>query len=221
MNAQSGFPSFDAEFKELNQFLLTLADDYNNGQLKSWDALDEKVKAFHTPERMNYIEAKAPGWKKMASYSDGITLTHVTCVFLGMFMLPEFKTLSSEQQQLAKWIALFHDIDKFHIRGKKDSMHAFRSGVVAANTMQKIGFPVTNEYDAPIRSWSEFTVNAFTVKSRNSAPNPGRHRRQTHFFRGLGLYPRRGRTPCQCGSGSAQEKPRFGRDFEKLAQLLR
>jgi hypothetical protein len=35
MNAQSGFPSFDAEFKELNQFLLTLADDYNNEQLKS------------------------------------------------------------------------------------------------------------------------------------------------------------------------------------------
>ena len=121
---------------------------------------------------MDDIEAKAPGWKKMASYSEGITLTHVTCVFLGLFMLPEFKSLSWDQQQLAKWIVFFHDIDKFHIRGKKDTMHAFRSGVVAANIMPGIGFPVSNKYRELIYSWSEFTINAFTAGSDDSTLKP-------------------------------------------------
>jgi hypothetical protein len=89
-----------------------------------------------------------------------------------MFMLPEFQALSAEQQQIAKWVILFHDIDKFHIREKKDTMHAFRSGVVAANLMPNIGFPVTDDYDVVIRSWSEFTVNAFTMEDGNSAPKP-------------------------------------------------
>ena len=172
MNAHIDFPLFDTEFKELDQFILTLVDEYNSGKLNSWDDLDEKVKAHYTPERMDDIEAKAPGWKKMASYSDGITLTHVTCVFLGLFMLPEFLVLTAKGKQLAKWIVLFHDIDKFHIRGKKDTMHAFRSGLVAAKTLPKIGFPVTDQYDALIYSWSELTLNAFTMESGDSAPKP-------------------------------------------------
>jgi hypothetical protein len=172
MNTQSDFPPFDTEFQELNQFILTLVKEYDSGKVKSWDDLDKNVKSFFTSERMDDIETKAPGWKKMASYSDGITLTHVTCVFLGLFMLPEFKSLSEAQQQLAKWIVLFHDIDKIHIRGVKDTMHAFRSGVVAADIMPKIGFPVTGQYDALIRSWSELTVNAFTMENGNPTPKP-------------------------------------------------
>lgn len=172
MNTQPAFPSFDVELQELNRFIETLVEEYHAGKIKSWDDLDERVKTFFTFERMDDIEAKAPGWKKMASYSDGITLTHVTCVFLGMFMLPEFLALPVEQKQIAKWIVLFHDIDKFHIRGKKDTMHAFRSGVVAANILPKIGFPVTDRYETLIHSWSEFTFNAHTMEDRNPAPKP-------------------------------------------------
>lgn len=172
MNTRFNFPLFDNEFEELNQFIMTMVDEYENGKLKSWDDLDKNVKVFYTPERMDYIEAKVPGWKKMASYSDGITLTHVTCVFLGMFMLPEFQTLSAEQKQLAKWIILFHDIDKFHIRGKRDMMHAFRSAVVAAKVLPNINFPVRDKYHELINSWSEFTINAFTMENGDSAPKP-------------------------------------------------
>jgi hypothetical protein len=64
-----------------------------------------------------------------------------------MFMLPEFQALSAEQQQIAKWIILFHDIDKVHIQGKKDMMHAFNSAVVAANTLPDIGFPITRYHE--------------------------------------------------------------------------
>ena len=176
MNTYSDFPSFDPEFEELNWFILKLVDEYKNGKLTSWDELDERVDSFYTSERMDSIEAKVPGWKKMASYSDGITLSHVTCVFLGMFMLSEFKSLSEEQQQIAKWIVLLHDIDKIHIQGKKDPMHAFRSGAVAANILPKIGFPVTEKYDLLIHSWSEFTLNAFTMDEDNSVPKPDNHK---------------------------------------------
>jgi len=172
MDTATNFPSFDVEFKELNQFILMLVDEYTSGKIKSWSDLDKKVKAFYTPERMDAIESKASGWKKMASYSDGITLTHVTCVLLGMFMLPEFQALSAEQQQLAKWIILFHDIDKSHIRGKRDTMHAFRSGVVAANIMPGIGFQVTNHYKELIHSWNKLTNNAFTMEDENSTQKP-------------------------------------------------
>ena len=172
MNRTLDFPSFDVEFEVLNRFILALVDEYKNGMLSSWDDLEKRAANFYTPEQMNFIETKAPGWKKMASYSDGITLTHVTCVFLGMFMLSEFQALSAGQQQLTKWIVLFHDIDKFHIRGKKDTMHAFRSGVVAANTMPKIGFPVSSLYDELVKPWSELTVNAFTLEDENSTPKP-------------------------------------------------
>lgn len=168
MNSHSDFPLFDTEFAELNQFILTLADEYKNRTLNSWDELDRRVKSFYIPERMDAIEAKAPGWNKMASYSGGITLTHVTCVFLGLIMLPEFQALSAEQKQLAKWIALFHDIEKIHIPGKRDSTHAFRSAVSAAKALQGIGFPVSNDFNSMIHDWGEFTISAVTNRPNSS-----------------------------------------------------
>jgi hypothetical protein len=188
VSKQLDFPPFDHYFKDLNDFILELVDEYNEEKISSWGDIEERVKTFFTAERMEAIEAKAPGWKKMSSYSDGITLTHVTCVFLGMFMLPEFQSLILEQQQIAKWIVLFHDIDKFHIRGKKDSMHAFRSGVIAANIMPNIGFPVTEKYEALINPWSEFTINAFTMAEGNPAPKPD-NRKLTEILSGIeGLF---------------------------------
>ena len=161
MKSQLGYPSFDERMPELNRFIVNLTKEYNAGNITSWDNLDERVKKFFTPEQMSEFETIVPGWKKMASYSDGITLTHVTCVFLGLFMLPEFQKLSENQQQLAKWIVLFHDIDKLHVRGKKDTLHAFRSGAVAANILPNIGFPISVQYHVFIAPWTTLTVNAF------------------------------------------------------------
>ena len=141
MNDQLDFPSFDVRLSGLNRFILELVEEYSADKIKSWDDLEIRVKLFFTPKIMDEIEFIAPGWKKMASYSEGITLTHVTCVFLGMFMLPEFLSLSQKQKQIAKWIILFHDIDKFHIRGKKDTMHAFHSAVIAAKSSVRAWFP--------------------------------------------------------------------------------
>ena len=69
-----------------------------------------------------------------------------------------------------KWVILFHDIDKFHIRGKKDTMHAFNSGVVTANRLPDLGFSYTEAYPELIRYWSEYTLQAFI--QGEAAPTP-------------------------------------------------
>lgn len=172
MNTSEIFPAFDDCFSDLNQFILELVQAHEAGRISSWEDLEERVHAFFTPQRMEQMESLLPGWQKMASYSGGITLVHIMCVFLGLFMLPEFQSLTSHQKQLAKWIVLFHDIDKVHIRGKKDSMHAFRSGVQTANLLRKFGFPATQRYDELIDAWSSATSQAFVANDGESAPTP-------------------------------------------------
>ena len=155
-------PTFDEQLPDLNRFILELVDDYHARKINSWEELDEKVKAFFTSERMEQMEAIVPGWKKMASYIEGVTLTHVMCVFLGMFMTPEYLSLSPEEQQEMKWVILFHDVEKKPQAGKRDHAHAFRSAVGAARTLPRLGFPVTPEYDSLIDSWDQFTRSAIT-----------------------------------------------------------
>ena len=171
MNAKT-FPLFDDSFSDLNQFLLGLVKDYETGKIKSWDELEAQVNAFFTPHKMEQMESRVPGWKKMASYSGGITLVHVMCVFLGMLMLLEFQHLTPEQKQLAKWIILLHDIDKFHIPGKKDTMHAFRSGVHAAILLPRFGFPTRQHFHERIGLWSQYTAQACIAGDTNTPPKP-------------------------------------------------
>ena len=172
MNKTHTFPAFDACFPELNQFLLELVGGYEAGRIRSWDGLDQQVKEYFTPAIMEQMEWQVPGWKKMASYTDGITLVHVMCVFLGMLLLPEFQGLTREQQQLAKWIVLFHDVDKVHIQGQKDSMHAFRSGVQAANLLPRFGFPTRPKYEERIGQWSKYAAGAFVLAEGHGTPKP-------------------------------------------------
>jgi len=154
------FPTFDEKLSFLNQFILQLVNNYEAGRIDSWETFDEKVKAFFMPERMDQIEELVPGWKKMASYADGVTLTHVMCVFLGLFIMPEFQQLSPEQQQLAKWIVLFHDMAKAHIRGKHDATHGFRSAALAGNALKQLGFQVNEPFEKTIQSWADLTRTA-------------------------------------------------------------
>jgi hypothetical protein len=172
MNTSHQFPSFDVLLPELNQFILELVEDHRAGKINSWEQLEEKVNAFFTPEQMERIESVAPGWRKMASYSGGITLVHVMCVFLGVYMMPEYRALTPEHQQMEKWIVLLHDLDKIHIHGKRDSMHAFRSGVLAGQILPELGFPVTEKYHELIHPWSEHTLQAFLFRDGDATPKP-------------------------------------------------
>ena len=89
-------------------------------------------------------------------------------------MLSEFQSLSPAEQQLAKWIVLFHDIAKAHLPKQKDTMHAFRSGILAAKTLPNLGFSVTDQYQDLLGPWSEFTGNAY--HESDTAPIPDNHK---------------------------------------------
>ena len=161
------FPHFDECFSFLNQFILALEKDYRKRRITTWAQLDEKVKAFFNAERMAEVQAMVPHWQKMASYLKGVTLTHVTCCFLGMYMTREFLALTWEEQQIMKWVILFHDVEKEPQAGKRDHVHAFRSAASAARRLPALGFPVTPAYDSVIDRWDAFTRSART-KLENS-----------------------------------------------------
>jgi len=170
MSTSTPFPLFDERFSFLNDFIIELVEAYQAGKINSWGKLHKRVKKFFTLKRMRQMEELVPGWKRMASYSKGITQTHVICVFLGVFMMSEFQSLSLERQQLAKWIVLFHDLDKFHTKKKKDTMHGFHSGILAAKILPTLGFSTTDKYHALLGTWSEYTHNAFI--ENDAAPIP-------------------------------------------------
>lgn len=157
------FPSFDEKLPHLHIFIQELVEDYHAGRINTWDEIDARVKEFFTPERMEQTERVVPGWTQMASHSKGVTLTHVLCVFLGLVLLPEFASLSFEQQQLAQWIVLFHDVEKIHIRGRRDLTHGFRSAVVTAGALHPLGFPVTTGFHTMYPTWRELTYFAITA----------------------------------------------------------
>ena len=156
------FPVFDEKLPFLNQFILELVETYQAGELNTWDDLDGKVKTFFTSERIEQMKSIVPTWEVMASYLDGVTLTHVMCVFLGMYMTPEYLSLSPEHQGMMKWIILFHDIEKTPLPNKRDHLHAFRSAVNAARTLPRLGFPVASEYESHIAEWDQFIRSAIT-----------------------------------------------------------
>ena len=167
MNSPTEFPSFDAHLSDMNQFISELVETYKAGKIESWNDLEESVSLFFTPEKMEEMETTIPGWHKMASYGEGVTLVHVMCVFLGLYMMPEFLSMTKVQQQLMKWVILLHDVEKEPQEGKRDHAHAFRSAVTAARILPRLGFPITAEYDSLISEWSEFTSSAIT-KPENS-----------------------------------------------------
>jgi hypothetical protein len=154
----------------LNQFICTLVDEYIAGKINSWDDLEPRVHAFFTHEKMERMESCIPGWQKMSSYNNGITLVHVMCVFLGLFMLPEYTGMTPHQQDLMNWAVLFHDVEKVVEQGKRDPKHGFRSAVTAAQRLPTLGFTTTPEYNDLVGSWSEFTYSAVVLPEGSSEP---------------------------------------------------
>lgn len=163
-------PSFDVQFDQLNQFLSHLVEEYKWGNIRSWEDLEKRVNDFFTQEEMDELESLVPGWEKMSALSDGVTLTHVMCVFLGLLMLAEYQVLTPEQQQLAKWIVLFHDVQKEVEPGKRDPIHAFRSAITTATNLPRFGFVTTPEYNNLIHPWSMLTYLAITTPENVSEP---------------------------------------------------
>jgi hypothetical protein len=153
-------PKFDEKFPAMQQFICELVEEFRSGGLNTWEGLESRVSDFYTPVRMEQMESALPGWQKMASYREGVTLTHVMCVFLGLYMLPEYQALTSAQQNLMQWSILLHDVEKEAEKGQRDLFHAFRSAVTAAARLPGLGFGTMSEYTSQIGPWSELVLGA-------------------------------------------------------------
>jgi hypothetical protein len=170
MNTDQRTPSFNQRFPELHHFILRLVAEYQAAAITSWEDLESRVTDFFTPDRMEQMEAALPHWQKMASYREGVTLTHVMCVFLGLYMLPEYQSLTADQQNLMQWAILLHDVEKEAEKGQRDYFHAFRSAVTAARRLPALGFETKADFEVQIAPWSELVLSACI--QTEDAPEP-------------------------------------------------
>lgn len=155
-------PTVQSFLPDLLPFIRTLASDFEAGTFTSWADARERVFAFFTPERMAQVEAVVPGWVEMASYENGQTLIHVPLVMVGLLLQPEYQAAPPDQQRLAEWIVLFHDVAKQAKRGAHDWTHGFRSAGMAARALPRLGFPRLDRDDGNLEAWIALTCSAMT-----------------------------------------------------------
>ena len=164
MTNDVGFPLVETHLPLMTGFVSGLAQDYRSGGIQSWEMMAERVHAFFTPDMLDEVDAVAPGWRDMSSYANGATLVHVMCVFTGLLTCPEFQHASNTQQELMKWIVLFHDIAKEVRTGQRDHTHGFRSAAKTGAILPRVGFPVTAEYDSLFKEWFALANTAITKR---------------------------------------------------------
>ena len=170
MRDEIAFPLLEDHLPEMMGFVAGLLQEYRMGGIQSWGEMAERVHAFFTPEVLAEVDAVAPGWREMSCYVDGLTLVHVLCVFTGLLTCPEYENASAAQQALMKWIVLCHDIAKVVRSGQRDHTHSFRSAATTGAILQRVGFPVTAEYDRLFDEWFELVNTASTQRAGMTDP---------------------------------------------------
>lgn len=145
---------------EVIQFTETLNYDYLAGSLDNWGELDRRVKEFYTPPMMRKVNAVITCWETMASYRDGVTLTHVSAVLMGLYRDADYQTMTDQQQAILEWAVMFHDVAKVlpDDAYRHDAIHAFRSAAVAGLALHKLGFAVADT--ERLTAWHDVLYNA-------------------------------------------------------------
>lgn len=166
------FPPIDRHLPEVMAFAASLARDYQSGDLSSWQALTQRVNAFFSPAMLEQVENVAPGWREMSAHGQGVTQVHVMCALIGLLTCPEFQHASRVQQELIKWIVLFHDIAKQVAPGKPDRIHGFLSAAKAGAALPGIGFAVSADYANHCNAWCALVRAAIVEQSDGGAACP-------------------------------------------------
>ena len=156
-------PKIETYLPELMTLINGLAGEYESGALNSWALMTEEVQAFFTPGMMDKTDTVIPGWRKMSSYTNGITLVHVMSALTALLLRPEYRNATPEQQTMMQWIVLLHDIAKAKINGKKDHTHGFCSAAVAGKLLPQFGFTLMADYQNLLEEWYFLTSSAMTV----------------------------------------------------------
>jgi hypothetical protein len=143
-------------------FVRDQARQIEAGELRDSDELSVRIRDFYTPDLMQAVEGVAPGWQAMAAYANGTTLDHITRALIALQNLPEYRQAGPDLQAMMEWTVLYHDVAKQVIDGQRDSLHAFRSGTMAARALPALGFPTSDSYVAGLDPWTHLVLNAST-----------------------------------------------------------
>lgn len=157
------FPQIENQLPNLMPFVELLAQEYQTGTLDTWETASQWVKDFFTAEVMAQFESVVPGWGKMTSYQDGVTLTHVMCVFTALVLCPEYQRATGDQQAILKWAVLFHDLAKEPARGQRDHTHGFRSAALTGRILPRLGFPLLNANGERLETWAKLAETALSL----------------------------------------------------------
>jgi len=157
---EATIPHLEDHLPDLFEFVRTLAQQIEAGELQDGDELVLRIHDFYTADRMEAIEIVAPGWRDMAAYADGATLNHVTQALIALQLLPEYRQASRHLQALMEWSELYHDLGKQVISGQRDAPHAFRGGTMAARTLPKVGFRTSEAYPVELDPWTRLVLGA-------------------------------------------------------------
>lgn len=157
-------PQLRDRLPELMAFLQILSAEHAAGNYESWQDFETHVREFCTPTMMDKIESIVPGWKKMAGYANEQTLIHVTATMISLFQLPEYENALPQQQKLAEWIVLLHDLGKKPAAGARDYTHGFVSAALASKALIPAGFSATEKYNVGIEQWQIFVRESIRKK---------------------------------------------------------
>ncbi len=138
----------------------SLARELEAGTYTDWPPLTARLRFLSDPDLINTINARIPGWDKIATVNNGGTARHTILVLATSMNLPEYTETAVQTQLEIQWAALLHDIDK-NIAGGRDASHPFRSAAVAVKAMPGLGFEYQpNATLSDIENWSELVMSA-------------------------------------------------------------
>jgi len=120
-------PQAHEELPDLMAFIEQMKADFDAGKFEGWQDFVKPIREWYTPNRLQAIDDKVMGWKRMSSYADGQILVHLTAALVSLLRLPDYQALSDDDKNLALWIVLYHDVAKEVKKGKRDHTHGFRS----------------------------------------------------------------------------------------------
>ncbi len=161
---------------DLDAFIEELRAEFDPARLPTMRDFADRCRPFYTDERMAEIGELIPGWSKMASYGNGITLFHTTACLMSMRDLTEYVEATGHQRVLMDWTVLLHDVEKEPTPAAKDMRHAFRSAAAAGATLPPLGFTVTKAWTDGFPAWFRLTDTAYHLdKERGAYVQDNRH----------------------------------------------
>lgn len=153
-------PSLSKVLPELWPQVERLARELESGTYTDWWSLTTRLIFLNNSDLIDIIDARIPGWYKIATTNNGGTARHTILVLATCMNLPEYKETTAQTQLEIQWAALLHDIDK-NTAGGRDASHPFRSAAVAVKAMPGLGFELQpNVTTSDIEGWSQLVMSA-------------------------------------------------------------